>query len=105
MKKNLYELKITRLGDGIFPIDIKINKESGSSLLKWDGKARFKIVTFSSEEKVESVEIDPQKKNMLDVNFTDNSYTLDAGYVGAWSISMRWFFWIQNALMILGSVG
>ncbi|GJQ64625.1 MAG: hypothetical protein SCALA702_36780 [Melioribacteraceae bacterium] len=100
-----YELKITRTGDGIFPIDIKINKEPGSSLLNWDGKERFKIVTFSSEEKVKSVEIDPQRKNMLDVNFTDNSYTLDAGYTGAWSISMRWFFWIQNALMILGSVG
>lgn len=103
--KNLYELKITRIGDGVFPIDIKINTESGSFTKTWSGDGRYKIFTFTSEEKVESAEIDPQKKNMLDVNFTDNSYTLDAGYIGSWSISMRWFFWIQNALMIMGSVG
>ena len=50
-------------------------------------------------------EVDPYRKNLLDINFANNSYMIDEHYGASLSLAVRWFFWIQNALMILGSIG
>ena len=66
---------------------------------------KWKIFKFTTVNKVTSAEIDPQRKNLLDTNFANNSYTIDEKDYAALSLSTRWFFWVQNALMILGSIG
>jgi len=103
--QNEYQLIIERLGDGEFPVDIAVYTEEDTLNFGWNGKERFYKFKFNSNNEVIAAELDPQRKNMLDINFTNNSYTISAGYGGAWSVSTRWFFWIQNALMILGSIG
>lgn len=100
-----YEVLVERLGDGVFKTEIAFTTDKNTQVRKWDGKEKWKIFKFTTVNKVTSVEIDPQRKNLLDINFANNSYTIEKKDYAALSISSRWFFWVQNALMILGSIG
>ena len=105
INKDEYEVFVERLGDGIFKNSIALYTENDTLYKKWDGKERWKILKFKTDDKVVSAEIDPERINLLDINFANNSYTVDKKYWASLSLAARWFFWVQNALMILGSVG
>ncbi len=100
-----YEVLVERLGDGVFKTEIALITDKNTQLRKWDGREKWKIFKFTTVNKVFAAEIDPDRKNLLDINFANNSYTLEESSYAALSISSRWFFWVQNALMILGSIG
>ncbi|KAF0153212.1 MAG: Peptidase M1 membrane alanine aminopeptidase [Ignavibacteria bacterium] len=100
-----YEVLVERLGDGVFKTEIALVTDKNTQVRKWDGKEKWKIFKFTTVNKVIAAEIDPDRKNLLDINFANNSYTLEEKSYAALSISSRWFFWVQNALMILGSIG
>ncbi len=100
-----YEIFAERLGDGKFRQDIWCYTSNDTIKLRWETPERYKIFKIKTESDLYSVEIDPLRKNLFDVNFSNNSFTMEPKYWGAASISIKWFFWIQNALMILGSVG
>ncbi|MFA7420239.1 MAG: M1 family metallopeptidase [Melioribacteraceae bacterium] len=100
-----YEVLVERLGDGVFKTEIALVTDKNTLIRKWDGVEKWKIFKFTTVNKVTYAEIDPHRKNILDINFANNSYTLEEKNYAAVSISSRWFFWIQNALMILGSIG
>lgn len=105
-EKNRYRVVLERKGDGIYPQEIEAYTENGDTLrFNWSGEERRKVIEFYSDEPVEAVQLDPGRKNLMDLNFTDNSYTINSDYSGAWVLSLRWFFWMQNALMIMGSAG
>jgi len=103
--ENKYKIFVERLEEGTAPTQIAIYTEVDTTYLDWDGKDRWKEFTFKSENPVIAVEIDPQRKNLFDKNFANNSYTVDTKYWGSLSIAIRWLFWIQNALLVLGSIG
>ncbi len=105
IEEGRYELFAERVGDGIAPVKIILNGESDSTYIDWDGKSRYEIFKISPGFELISAEIDPERKNLLDINFANNSYTIESKYWGSLSIAIRSFFWFQNALMILGSVG
>lgn len=100
-----YKIFVERLEGGITPTQIGIYTESDSSYVEWNGKERWKEFIVESEQPVIAVEIDPFRKNLLDKNFANNSYTIELKYWASLSIAIRWLFWIQNALLIFGSVG
>lgn len=100
-----YEVLVERLGDGIFKTDVSLITDKNILTKKWDGKEKWKIFTFNTLNKVLSAEVDLYRKNLLDINFANNSYTIDEKYAASLSLAARWFFWIQNAIMILGSIG
>jgi hypothetical protein len=102
---NEYEVLAERLQDGVFKNDIYLYTEKDTLKQIWDGKERWKQFRFKTEHEVIAAEIDPHRKNLLDINFANNSYTLENRVWGSWSLAIRVFFWVQNALMILGSVG
>ncbi len=102
---DIYHVVVERLGDGIFKNDIVLYTDKDTIRQTWDGKEKWKIFEFITNNKVIAAEIDPARKNLLDINFANNSYTLEPRYWASISITMRWFFWMQNALMILGSIG
>lgn len=75
---SLYTSKITVSQNGglKFPVDIEIVYENkNKKLLRWDGAAGEKIYEFTSDSKVQSVNIDPNNKIFLDINFNNNSLT------------------------------
>lgn len=102
---NEYQVLAERLGDGIFKNDIVLYTDKDTLFQKWEGNERWKIFNFVTNNKVIAAEIDPYRKNLLDINVANNSYTLEPRYWASISIVLRWFFWVQNALMILGSIG
>ncbi len=100
-----YEVLVERLGSGRIDQDVVLITENDSLWQKWDSFDNWKTFSFTTKEKVIAAEIDPYRKNYFDLNFTNNSYTIEPRYGASLSIAVRWYFWIQNALMIIGSIG
>lgn len=100
-----YQVLVERLRDGVFKNDVVLYTDKETFKQKWDGTDRWKIFTFHTKHKVIAAEVDPKRKNLLDLNFANNSFTLETRTWASWSLAIRVFFWVQNALMILGSIG
>ena len=100
-----YNLFLERVADGIFKTDIAVYTETDTSFISWDGEEKWKIIELKSMQQIIAAEIDPHRKNIFDSNYANNSFTLETNHSAAISLSVRWFFWVQNALMVLGSIG
>jgi len=71
------EIVVLRLGDFIFPVEIEYIFRDGSTVMtNWDGADSVYTLTVSGPEPVVSARVDPQQKIWLDVNWTNNSYTI-----------------------------
>jgi hypothetical protein len=95
---------VERIGDGIFKQDIALYTDNDTLFQIWDGNERLKKIIFRTENVVKGAEIDPYKKNILDLNYANNSYILKRQYGGSLRLSFRFLFWFQNLLLILGSI-
>ncbi len=102
---NIYDIMVERIEDGVVPIELVVNSEVDTVIYKWDGKEKFKIFTIYSDAEIISAEIDSENKNLLDLNFANNSYIVEEQYWGSVSYATRVFFWFQNALMLVGGKG
>ncbi len=66
-----------RKGDFIFPVDVLVKFEDGSTTTEhWDGRDRWVRYTYDRKSKVASAQIDPGNQVMLDRNFFNNSYVV-----------------------------
>lgn len=100
-----YEVLAERAGDGIAKNEIAFYTAKEVLRQKWDGRERWKVFRFTSRDEVIGAEIDPERRNLLDLNFANNSLAVKPRYGAAISLAMRWFFWVQYALMTLGGIG
>jgi hypothetical protein len=100
-----YKIFLERNGEGIFKTEVAVYSETDTTFINWDGIDKWKIIEIKSQQKIIAAQIDPYKKNIFDLNYANNSYTLETNHSAAISLSVRWFFWIQNALMVIGSIG
>jgi len=100
-----HTVAIQRLGDGIFPVDIKVTFADGqSTVTHWDGADRWHILNDASNtSKIVAVEVDPDRVLLLDLNRTNNSWTAEpqAG-LAAKRWSLRWITWAEELLMTYG---
>jgi hypothetical protein len=70
--------RIERVGEVTLPVDVLIHFTNGDEVLEtWDGKSRFKEFNFHGPRKIQWVKIDPEFRIRMDVNFINNSMTLD----------------------------
>ncbi len=104
VKKNEYEVYAERLGDGVFFNKVALYTTKDTLYNVWNDDKKWKIFRFSTNNEVIGAEIDPERINYLDINFANNSYLVNSNYLITFSLAVRWFFWIQNALMIMGSI-
>ncbi len=102
---NTYQVFAEKDGDGFFKNDVALITDKDTLYRQWDKNENWHVFTFFTKNKVIAAEIDPKRKGMLDINFANNSYTLEPQHAASISLAVRWFFWIQNALMIFGSIG
>lgn len=102
--KDTYEVFAERAEDGIFSVDVALYTDRDTLFKKWDGKERWRKIIFRTSSEVLGAEIDPFRKNLLDINYSNNSFMVHNQYGGSISVSLRWFFWVQNLILILGSV-
>jgi hypothetical protein len=100
---NLYRtvVVVRRYGEAIFPVDIETSfKDDRRIVDHWDGVDRRAILTYDREAQAESVEVDPLRVLLMDVNFTNNSATLESRtQEAATKWSLKWLAWFQELLL------
>ena len=71
-------VELERAGEVMLPVDVRVHFKNGAEVLEsWDGKSRFKDFSYSGKGKVQWVKIDPEYKIVMDINYINNSMTLD----------------------------
>jgi hypothetical protein len=92
---------VRRLGEGHFPVDVLITFENGEQVReKWDGQARWQPYEYDKPTRAVSVQVDPERVLLLDVNYTNNSITTApkaADAADGWTL--RWMVWLQDLLL------
>ena len=93
-----------RLGDGSFPVDVRIVFENGEEQRwQWDGRDRWKLFETERAAAAAYAQVDPDGVLLLDVNTTNNSYSLAPQAARAsrkWSLA--WLIWFQDHLLTYG---
>lgn len=94
-------LLVRRYGEAVFPVDVVVTFEDGERVTeRWDGRDRWKLYTYERDARAASAEIDPDRVLLLDVDFTNNSMTLEPrGPEAATRWSLKWMVWLQDALL------
>ena len=90
------EVRVRRLGEFTFPVDIEVVFEDGVTVHEyWDGIDHWKKFRYVRKEKLVSATIDPDGKIPLDINLTNNSRTVDTQWIALTRLCTRWMFWVQ----------
>jgi len=100
-KENLKEKKgdteyisnvwIHRRGEFIIPVDIEIKFDNGDKVREhWDAQDRWVRFAYQKKAKLESVEVDPDRRIQLDRNNFNNSRTAEAKGAPARKLTNYW---------------
>lgn len=99
---NSFEIQLEKEGELYFPQEIIIEFEDGNNqMIFWDGKDKNKSYTIETKSKIKSVNIDPEQKIYLDINFNNNSYVLKNEKKPAVNFGMKAASWFQFLLQSL----
>ncbi len=97
---------VQRKGGVMIPVDVLIEFENGTKILeKWDGQAKWHRFEYNDSTYVVSAQVDPEQKLLIDININNNSYLLNPPGAGLNRIWSKLIFWVQNALMLVGTLG
>ena len=92
---------VRRFGEAVFPVDVVTKFRDGQRITeRWDGRDRRVIYTYDRPSEGLSVEVDPERVLLLDVNYTNNSATLAPRAADAslkWSL--KWLVWLQDLML------
>jgi aminopeptidase N len=90
-----------RFGEALHPVDVVTTFRDGNTVTeRWDGRDRRAIYTYDRPSQALSVQVDPARLLLLDVNYTNNSATLEprAGDASLkWSL--KWMTWLQDLML------
>lgn len=99
------EVTVRRLGGAVAPVDVLVVFKNGDHFrTTFDGQYRWTRYRFLKPSKIDYAVVDPDHKLLLDLNFTNNSRTLEAHHGAAVQWTSKFMFWIQNLLMSLMSL-
>lgn len=99
----LSKVEVQRKGDWVFPVEILVTFEDGSTqMLHWSGEEGSKVFEWSGGVRVVSAQIDPQHKIGLDVDTNNNSLTLQPTRAPLWKYAAKTVFWVQNLMQTVG---
>jgi len=95
------ELIVRRYGEGRFPVDVAVTFGNGERVTeRWDGRDRWKRYTYERDQRARTAQVDPDRVLLLDVNYTNNSRTLEGhGGEAATAWSLTWLVWLQDLLL------
>ena len=95
-----HSVTVRRVGDGVFPIRVRVTTGGTVRLFDWDGRARWTTFEFTDAERMSRVEVDPDRVLLLDTNFTNNSWSsAPRGAEAARKWAWRWLTWAQELLL------
>ncbi len=92
---------VRRYGEGTFPVDVLVTFENGEQVReRWDGRDRWRLFQYERPARGVSAVVDPDRVLLLDVNITNNSYTLQPkARQAARKWSLQWLVWLQDLLL------
>jgi hypothetical protein len=94
---------VRRLGEAAAPVDVVVQFENGEVVREtWDGQYRWAKFVYERASKVQSAEVDPAGKLVLDANYTNNSRLANQDNRAAARWYVRWIFWLENLLLAAG---
>lgn len=100
------EVLIRRLGDVTAPVEILVLFENGRRVREnWDGRYRWKKLRYRSPFRIIQAVVDPDFKYVLDLNRSNNSFTLYPDRVAPLKWTSRWLLWIQHTLELFTMIG
>ena len=93
-----------RVGEAIFPVDVVTTFRNGEQVTeRWDGRDRRATWVYERPDQAVSVEVDPRRVLLLDVNYTNNSRTLEPrADEAALKWALKWMVWLQDAMLTYG---
>lgn len=92
---------VRRHGEATFPVDVLVRFENGDQAReRWDGQARWRAFEYEKPSRAVSVQVDPERMLLLDVDYTNNSITLaPRAEEAADRWTLQWMVWLQDLLM------
>lgn len=96
----LSQAYVRRWGEAVFPMTVRLTFSDGEVIEeKWAGKERWKAFTYTRPAELVQVEVDPNHQLVLDVNYTNNSWTKSPEKkAAAWKWASKWMLWMQHML-------
>jgi hypothetical protein len=95
---------VRRFGEAMFPVDVVTTFRGGArSKERWDGRDRRRIYVYERPEQAVMAQVDPDRVLLLDVNYTNNSRTIEPRTDDAtlkWSL--KWMVWLQDLMLTYG---
>jgi len=96
------EVTVARLGEMIFPQEIEVVFAGGEKIREyWDGRDRWTRFVYDRPDKARSAEVDPGHRLILDVNWLNNSRSLEARTVAPAKFGAGVLKWFQGLLSFL----
>jgi hypothetical protein len=97
-----HQATLTRTGDLELPVEILVTFSDGSTRLEtWTSQDYIQVLDYPNQT-IDRVQIDPQRKLVLDLDWSDNGRTRQAD-LNAWlALDVRMLYSLQNALLALG---
>lgn len=93
------KITVERKGDWVFPVETLVTFEDGSrQTLFWSGKEGSKTFELTGALRVVSAQIDPNYRIGLDVDWNNNSLTLEPSAAPLWKYAAKTVFWVQNMM-------
>jgi Peptidase family M1 domain len=87
---------LRRREDFVMPVEVEIKFANGEKVREhWDGQSRWTKFQYEKKTKVESAEIDPDHKILLDRNNFNDSKTVEPDSKAANKIANYWLFLTQ----------
>ena len=90
-----------RYGEAVHPVDVVTTFRNGDTVMeRWDGRDRRAMYIYDRPAQAVSVQIDPERLLLLDVNYTNNSAALEPRSREAsvkWSL--KWMTWLQDLMV------
>jgi len=95
------EVVVRRNGEVELPVDVRVTFENGEVMTeRWDGKDRWTQLALDRPSRAVSAQVDPDRVQLLDVNYTNNSRALaPRTSEAATKWSLKWMAWLQDALL------
>jgi hypothetical protein len=91
---------VRRWGEAILPVEVRVTFEDGEQVTEtWDGRERWVRYDYQRPSKVRTVEVDPEHKLVLDVNYTNNTWMrTPQNKAAARKWVSKWMIWVQSLL-------
>jgi hypothetical protein len=106
-KTDQYETTVVvrRRGEVVIPVDVAFKFDGlPAERLSWNARERTRTFTFVRKTKLEWVDVDPDRKIVLDANWLNNGWRRDGDGRPAASWAARWMFVVQLLMSAIGSL-